>query len=345
MPVERQTLWTGAVTAGATIAAVAVCGIVLWNLGATQRAELTALNAKVDQTRSAIAEIQKISTMEDTGKALAALNADIQKTNARLTELQQASSLDGIKGALTQLDSKVEKTGTALTELKKATPLDGIKAELEGIKSGLNAITVRIESKIEASDKALAEIKAGALQAKNAQPSGDTAIAGLAETVSAQSKSLEAITNSIDTLKTAMAQTSETKSRDHLAPRSSAVETTSSIPAAQPLIVRFDDSGRANLDTQTSAVIGNLKTLMKDRRNCTISVAGYSDTYGRDDANLDVSQQRADMVSAKLKPAFATQAVQIDSIGWGERRLKVWTPDGTVEMANRRVEVSMDCKG
>jgi outer membrane protein OmpA-like peptidoglycan-associated protein len=331
---------------------------------ATQRAQLAAeisgLNAKVDKTYAAVGEIQKASALEDTGRALAALNADIQKTNARLAELQQASSLDGIKGALAQLDSKIEKAGATLVDLKKPAPLDGIKAEFDGIKSGLNAITARIDGKIEASDKALAEIKAVALQASSAQSLDDAArdktvaklnvaIADLktsiANTVSAQSKSLDAITNSISTLKTAMTQTAEMNSRDHQAPQSPAVETTSSIPIPQPMTVRFDDSGRANLDTQTVEVVGNLKTIIKDRRNCTISVAGYTDTYGRDDANLDMSQQRADMVSAKLKSAFAGQTVQIDSVGWGERRLKVWTPDGAVEMANRRVDVSVDCKG
>jgi|GEM_PF-3068875 len=375
---ERLTLWTSAAAAGATLVAVAFSAVVVWNITSKQRAhfatelaalstKLDAANAKIDKAGETVAEIKKITALENTTQQLALLNSEIKKTNDGLAELRQSSSLDGIKATLATLESKIEKTGAALTELKKPAPIDGIKAEFDGLKAELASLAAKIDTRIEAADKTLAEFKTASIKAADAQAAGDavrdkalvkldsaigdlkTGIAGLksdlANTASLRAKSLDTIAKSIDTLSAPVVAKVEKAPEAPRAPEPPAIETTASIPVTQPLTVRFDNKGRANLDAQTVAVVGNLKTIIKDRRNCAISVAGYSDTYGRDDANLDVSQQRADMVSAKLKTAFAGQPVQIDSVGWGERRLKVWTPDGKVEMANRRVEVSVDCKG
>ena len=375
---ERLTLWTSAAAAGATLVAVAFSAVVVWNITSKQRAhfatelaalstKLDAANAKIDKAGETVAEIKKITALENTTQQLALLNSEIKKTNDGLAELRQSSSLDGIKATLATLESKIEKTGAALTELKKPAPIDGIKAEFDGLKAELASLAAKIDTRIEAADKTLAEFKTASIKAADAQAAGDavrdkalvkldsaigdlkTGIAGLksdlANTASLRAKSLDTIAKSIDTLSAPVVAKVEKAPEAPRAPEPPAIETTASIPVTQPLTVRFDNKGRANLDAQTVAVVGNLKTIIKDRRNCAMSVAGYSDTYGRDDANLDVSQQRADMVSAKLKTAFAGQPVQIDSVGWGERRLKVWTPDGKVEMANRRVEVSVDCKG
>lgn len=373
---ERLTLWTSAAAAGATLVAVAFSAVVIWNVSSKQRAhfatelaalntKLDAANAKIDKAGETVAEIKKITALENTTQQLALLNSEIKKTNDGLAALRQSSSLDGIKATLATLESKIEKTGAVLAELKKPAPIDGIKSEFDGLKAELASLTAKIDTRAGTADKTLAEIKTASLKAADAQAAGDavrdkalvkldsaigdlkTGIAGLktdlANTASLRAKSLDTIAKSIDTLSAPVV--AKVEKAPEAAPEPPAIETTASIPVTQPLTVRFDNKGRANLDAQTVAVVGNLRTVMKDRRNCAISVAGYSDTYGRDDANLDVSQQRADMVSAKLKTAFAGQPVQIDSVGWGERRLKVWTPDGKVEMANRRVEVSIDCRG
>lgn len=368
MAVDRQALWTSVSAAAASAAAVAIVAVVIWNTAGKQRnqfiAELAALNAKVeaanakiDKASETVAEIKKITALENTTKQLGQLNAEIKKTNDGLAELQKASSLEGIKTTLAQLDSKIEKTGAALAELKKSTSTDDIKAAFKGIETTLASVA----AKIEATDKTLTEIKSAAQRPSDAPSAGDAARdkaitklnaavddlkADVASSASSQNKSLDAIAKSVDTLKAlAVTQNAAKNVAAVHAPEQPAAETTSSIPVRQPLTVRFDKAGRTIVDAQTNAIIGDLKTIMKGRRDCSISVAGYTDTLGSDDVNLDVSKERADMIAAKLKAAFAGQTMPIDSVGWGERRLKVWTPNGKRELANRRVDVSVDCKG
>jgi len=346
---EHVTLWTSAAAAGATFVAVAISSAIIWNSAGKQRAQfvaelsalntkLDAINAKIDKAGETVTEIKKITSLETTTKALEQLNSEIKKTNDGLSKLQQTSSLDGVKSALAKLDAKIGATDTALADLKKSAATDLVKSDLAGIENRLTSLKAGIETKLAATDKSLTELKAG-----------------IADKASSQNKPLAEIAQSIAALKTtaSAAQMAAQQAAQKVekavavvrAPKPPPPEVTSSIPVAQPLIVRFGAAGRGHLDAQTAKVIANLKTIMKSRHGCAISVAGYTDTLGRDDVNLDVSKERADAVAAKLKTAFAGQKVQIDSVGWGERQLKVWTPDGRREIANRRVAISVDCKG
>jgi outer membrane protein OmpA-like peptidoglycan-associated protein len=343
---ERVTLWTSAAAAGAAFVAVAISAAIIWNSAGKQRAQfvaelaalntkLDAVNAKIDKAGETVTEIKKITSVETTTKALEQLNSEIKKTNDGLAKLQKTSSLDGVKTTLAKLDAEIGKTATALADIKKSTATDLVKGDLAGIETRLASLAAGIEAKLES---AIGELKTG-----------------IADNASSQSKSLAEIASSIAALKTTAtaaqmaAQQAAQKVEKAVAvarpPAPPAPDVTASIPVVQPLIVNFGAAGRAGLDAQTNKVIANLKTIMKDRRGCAISVAGYADTLGRDDVNLDVSKERADLVATKLRTAFAGRNVRIDSVGWGERKLKVWTPDGRRQMANRRVAVSVDCKG
>jgi OOP family OmpA-OmpF porin len=111
-----------------------------------------------------------------------------------------------------------------------------------------------------------------------------------------------------------------------------------------PLTVEFAKVGSTDAEDQAKMLATRLKDIIKGRKNCTISVAGYADTMGRDDWNLTISKRRARNVAEKLKAAFAGQDVLINEAAWGERRLKDWTPDETPNAINRRVDVSVSCK-
>ena len=110
-----------------------------------------------------------------------------------------------------------------------------------------------------------------------------------------------------------------------------------------PLTVEFAKVGSTDPDGQATMLATRLKNMIKGRKNCTISVAGYADTMGRD-WNLTISKRRARKVAETLRTAFAGQGVQINEAAWGERRLKDWTPDETPNATNRRVDVSVSCK-
>jgi hypothetical protein len=74
---------------------------------------------------------------------------------------------------------------------------------------------------------------------------------------------------------------------------------------------------------------------------CTLAVEGHTDTKGSDEANLLLSERRAAFVAKSLAKEFAS--ARIATHGWGERRLLILTPDGTDELANRRVDVTLTC--
>jgi outer membrane protein OmpA-like peptidoglycan-associated protein len=116
------------------------------------------------------------------------------------------------------------------------------------------------------------------------------------------------------------------------------------VATVSPLQIQFKNIGSADDEGQAAMIVAKLKDIVKDRKGCTISVAGFADTLGGDRTNLTLSKKRARVIAAKLKTAFAGQPVQINESAWGERRLADWTPDHTADKANRRVDVAVSCK-
>ncbi|MEK9724231.1 MAG: OmpA family protein [Rhodospirillaceae bacterium] len=95
----------------------------------------------------------------------------------------------------------------------------------------------------------------------------------------------------------------------------------------------------AQIDADVAQVLPKLQA-KAEGATCRVRVAGFADTLGNDDANLRLSQKRAEYVAAKLKAG----GVAVDAVhSWGERRLKVRTLDGTDNSLNRRVVITQDC--
>jgi outer membrane protein OmpA-like peptidoglycan-associated protein len=111
-----------------------------------------------------------------------------------------------------------------------------------------------------------------------------------------------------------------------------------------PLSIEFQKIGSADDSGQAAMIIPKLKGIIEGRTGCTISVAGFADTLGGDQVNLEISQKRARNIAQKIKNALAGSGVQVNEAAWGERRLKDWTPDGTANESNRRVDIAVNCK-
>ena len=116
------------------------------------------------------------------------------------------------------------------------------------------------------------------------------------------------------------------------------------VAAVSPLDIEYAKVGSADDDGQAAMIIPKLKSIVEGRSGCTISVAGYADTLGNDEYNLTLSQKRARNIAEKIKSAFAGSDVAVNEAAWGERRLKDWTPDNTGNLANRRVDIAVNCK-
>ena len=111
-----------------------------------------------------------------------------------------------------------------------------------------------------------------------------------------------------------------------------------------PFTVHFERLGKVDDEGQTKVIVVKLRDIVKGHSGCTIAVAGHTDTSGGDRRNYELSKRRANEVADKLKAAFAGGPISISETQWGERRLAEWTPDGTANEANRRVDVAVSCK-
>jgi outer membrane protein OmpA-like peptidoglycan-associated protein len=69
----------------------------------------------------------------------------------------------------------------------------------------------------------------------------------------------------------------------------------------------------------------------------TFLIEGHTDAVGTDEANLGLSDQRAEAVAAALTDVFAIPAENLSTQGYGEQYLKVQTE--SEERQNRRVAI------
>ena len=331
---------------GAAIA-VGVGGFVIYDMTGTQSTQfetkLATIEGKLDQTSAAIdAKLDKTS---------AAIDAKFAKANA------------AIDSKLDKTIAESKKAGTGPSDGLKASALDGMTATLAQVNGRIDKLTTSVaglERAMSASAKASNDDRS---QEKTQEKAHDMAfqkiegeVTGLKAALTAQKQTLESIAKSVaESAKSSekpmsVADKSATVKEDRelivvYVPQTAAktAETTGSVTPA-PLSVQFAKIGAVNPQGQMDTIAANLKKMVKDKHGCTISVAGYADTLGGDKVNLDISRERADAVAAKLRSAFAGQDVKIEKVGWGERQLKVWTPDDRGEKANRRVDISVDCK-
>lgn len=88
----------------------------------------------------------------------------------------------------------------------------------------------------------------------------------------------------------------------------------------------------------SEGMIEALDRHFKARPGAEIEIIGYTDTVGRPDYNLVLSQKRADEIKGRLiQLGFPTEA--ITTTGRGETELRFATPDETENGGNRRVEI------
>lgn len=88
----------------------------------------------------------------------------------------------------------------------------------------------------------------------------------------------------------------------------------------------------------SEGMIEALDRHFKARPGAEIEIIGYTDTVGKPEYNLVLSQKRADEIKGRLvQLGFPTDA--ITTTGRGESELRFPTPDETENGGNRRVEI------
>lgn len=296
-----EALAAGTAAVLGAVVAVAGTALVMWKSTADQRTkfvtQIETLNAKVDRTNAAIADLGKASAGGGPDIAVAGLSAKLDTANKSLAAL--AAKIDAADKAL----ADIKKASGGVGELKTATTAQ--EQALQRIAMSVDSIKVTTEAQ-------------------------KAAIASL---------NMSSTTVAKDTTQVETAKAPAERELIVVYVPQAAVAAAASAPPG--LSVRFDRTANAN--TQTQKLAGDLKKIIGDRKSCIVTVAGYADTLGSDNVNLAVSRERAQIVANGLRNAMP--GVEVKEVAWGERSLAVWTPDNKVEMANRRVDVNIECKG
>lgn len=294
-----EALAAGTAAVLGAVVAVAGTAFVMWNSTADQRTkfltQVETLNAKVDRTNAAIADLGKASAA-GADIALAGLSARLEATNK----------------SIAALTAKIDATGKALADIKAASGGVGeLKTATTAQEQALQRIALSVDS--------------------------------IKVTTEAQKAALAALNTPVTTVAKDTTQAEPAKAPPERDLVVVYVPQAAAPAAAAPpgLSVRFDRSANAN--TQTQKLAADLKTIIGGRKSCVVTVAGYADTLGSDNVNLAVSRERAQIVAGGLRSAMP--GVEVKEVAWGERSLAVWTPDNKIEMANRRVDVNVECKG
>ncbi len=328
--------------------------------------KLAALAAKIDKTNAALADMQKGELLKTVADKLDALNAGLKATDASLASVTKAipqsgldSKLDAIAGKQGDLNTKLEALGTkqsdldgkiaaldtslksanaSLDTIKKTAPNENLSAQLDAVGAQVKSLNDVVAALKKTSAGANADQSAALTEAVGDLKKNIDSASALSSKLADQAAKLE------DAAKAAAKPTPPELMvvYVHLPNEQQMPQATNTVT---PLSVHFEHIGGTKDNGQAKAMISKLKDIIKGRKTCTISVVGYADTLGSDNVNLDISKKRAANVAAELKAAFAGTGVQINQAAWGERRLQDWTPDRTPSLANRRVDIAVECKG
>jgi OmpA-OmpF porin, OOP family len=99
----------------------------------------------------------------------------------------------------------------------------------------------------------------------------------------------------------------------------------------------FFEFGRATLTTESSFELDRMATLLATNPNMVIEVQGHTDNVGGEEANLKLSQARADAVRDYILKKKIPQE-RIRSVGFGESKPKDSNATSEGQAKNRRVE-------
>lgn len=375
---ERYSLVTAVVSA----LAIFVLALVVWNVAARQHdfavEKFASLDSRINQTGERLTDIKKVLSVEKTANDLERLNTELGKANETLTQLQKQLSLDSVKTAVARLDAKLGETEKMLADIKKSTATDNLASALAPLDAKIDKANAALAGLLTKPDEAtrsqtLTQIE-DAIKSLKTEMAGTAPLnAKLTDAVA----SLDKIQKTLPVLETAAKESaardaklqaellqaiSKSDRPGNSEPAKAAADGKPTadlivlhVPrpdsprppkpgAIPPMTVRFDKIGGLDDKGQAERIAAEIREAVKGRTGCSIGVAGHADTLGGDAVNHRISKKRAREIAAKLKTAFAGTDIQISETAWGERRLQEWTPNNVADVANRRVDISIDCK-
>jgi outer membrane protein OmpA-like peptidoglycan-associated protein len=97
-------------------------------------------------------------------------------------------------------------------------------------------------------------------------------------------------------------------------------------------------TGKADLSANADKSVAKLAEFLKKNPNRNVLIEGHTDSVGKDDSNLALSQKRADSVKDKLV-AGGIEAGRITTVGYGKKFPMASNDTKAGKAQNRRVEV------
>ncbi|HEU5290648.1 MAG TPA: OmpA family protein [Cyclobacteriaceae bacterium] len=98
------------------------------------------------------------------------------------------------------------------------------------------------------------------------------------------------------------------------------------------------ESGKANILDSMHRDLDKLANFMIDHPHLHLTISGHTDSEGKADANLRLSQARADAIKAYLEYTFNIEASRITAVGYGGTKPIVEEKSDDHRKLNRRVE-------
>ena len=103
----------------------------------------------------------------------------------------------------------------------------------------------------------------------------------------------------------------------------------------------YFDTGSSRLRPDSLAKLNAFATSIKDNRGVRVMVNGYTDNVGKPDANMRLSEARANMVAADLRHrGIATDVLTTKGYGQDNPEADNATADGRAK--NRHVSVAVE---
>jgi outer membrane protein OmpA-like peptidoglycan-associated protein len=98
------------------------------------------------------------------------------------------------------------------------------------------------------------------------------------------------------------------------------------------------ENGKANILPAMHADLDKLANFLIDHPELKLKISGHTDSAGKEEANLRLSQARADAIKKYLVGEFSIDGVRITAIGYGSAKPFTQEFSDEHKQLNRRVE-------